>query len=176
MNLVEKANNTIVDFLSQYIPDLKVSCGTSYRYEINKDTIYWSFFTDVVSQRQDKYFIEFFEKELNCKPIDIIIYSIFHELGHKMTISQFDELQFDSYLSKVDEIEEMDDTKEKNFLYFNLPLERVASEWARDFINSHYEEINKWLNETFMPIVNKIIANFDECVAYVLSMEDFIIL
>lgn len=176
MNLVEKANNAIVDFLSQYVPDIEVFCGTSYRYEINEDTIYWSFFTNEASKRQDKYFIKFFEKELNCKSMDIVIYSLLHELGHKMTIDQFTELEFDSYLAKVDEIEEMDDTEDKNFLYFNLPLERAASEWARDFINTYYEEIQKWFNEVFMPIVNEIIIDFDDCAAYILQMEGFMVI
>ena len=174
MEIIEKANKSISDFLSKYSPNTKVSCGIDFQYDISDDIVRWSFLSSEALDRQEETFCEFFEQELKCRKINSFVYSILHEFGHKMTINNFNEIQFDGYLSRVDEIEDMTFSKERDFLYYNLPIERAASEWARDFIEAHFDEIQEWFQNTFMLIIDEICNNFDECMKYVLDEEELI--
>ena len=64
-------------------------------------------------------------------------------------------------------------SKEREFLYYNLPIERAASEWARDLIDAHFDEIYDWVYNSFMYIADEICNNFNECMKYVLDEEGY---
>lgn len=79
---------------------------------------------------------------LNYYEVDIenyfFVFSLLHEVGHFFTMAQFldpDNLAFDLFMRLgVCEMEE------DNQLYFLLPAEKAANEWAIDYISDHLEQ------------------------------------
>ena len=68
-------------------------------------------------------------------------YSILHELGHYFTADSLDDelendLEMRTALSMVDE-DTAKENKELQDLYYNLPLEFAATEWAIEYANKH---------------------------------------
>ena len=104
-------------------------------------------------KRNDKYFENFVNK-LNpeCHKINPFLISLLHEIGHIETYTEEDKEEKDLLYSllKVKYNEELDDKKleEYNNMYFKIPLEQNATEWAIDYALSHLDlmEKYKWLH------------------------------
>ena len=75
----------------------------------------------------------------------IEVWSILHELGHFMTIDDV-ELTEEEVLARMickdKTVEEVAASIELQDLYFDLPLEWEATEWAIDFITTNPEAVN----------------------------------
>ena len=69
------------------------------------------------------------------------LYSFFHELGHHETYDDISDRDYEygrmvkAYLADKEELDEYD-----LYTYFNLPIERAATEWAIAYINDHTPE------------------------------------
>ena len=167
MKAVDNINEIIAKFLSNY-GKVKVICSTEFEYNTTKDIISWSFLT---SERQDRTFCDFFERELKCPKCNSFIYSIFHEYGHKMTLGSFTELDWDLYQLNLDELYGVCDGDERDYLYYHLPIEIAASQWAVNFIKLHYDEIVLWFNDIFTPAINELFHD-DELAALISELVE----
>ena len=152
MKAVDNINEIIAKFLSAY-GEVKVECSTHFEYDFVDNIISWSFLT---SERQDKTFSDYFERVLECPKCNTFIYSIFHEYGHKMTLGSFTELDWDWYLYCLDELGDIEDANERDYIYYQLPMERAASQWAVNFIKLHYDEIKLWFENEVYPSFDKM--------------------
>lgn len=123
--------------------------------DIGPDFCYWSGssridYTLVVSENQDKWFKEFAHSlmpELNC---DIFLLSLMHELGHHETIDDIEddeELWRACWEVKKELNSKEERTKEDNFTYFNLPDEKMATEWGLHYMKTHPAEISELWNQ-----------------------------
>ena len=104
MELVERVNKIIEDFLTPIGGPVKVSCGLDFTYCEDDNEITWSFLT---CERQDRNFNKLFEEELNCHMCNFI-YSLFHEYGHKMTLNSFDSEAHLAYREAKEQLGELD--------------------------------------------------------------------
>lgn len=153
MEAVDKVNALIKDFLAPYA-DVNIVCSSDFYYDDESNEIGWSFLSN---ERQDRTFCDFFENTLHCPICNTFIYSIFHEFGHKMTYNSFSGVDWMVYRLQVDDIECIsEDKEEREYIYYNLPIERAASEWAVNFITEHLEEIKDWFDNYFVDAANKI--------------------
>lgn len=79
------------------------------------------------------------ENKTELEKIDILMYSLYHEIGH-LKSEQGD------FISKVGR--KIANTSNKiglkklsRLIYYNLPEERNATQWACDYISNHYNKI-----------------------------------
>lgn len=167
MKTLDEINKSIEKFFFIY-GKVNVVCSTDFYYDFEKNEIGWSFLT---VERQDQTFSDFFEKELSCPICNSFIYSIFHEYGHKMTLGDFSEADWDKYQLALDGIEGINDNNKKDYEYYKLPIELAASQWAVNFIIAHYTEIVIWFETDFLPALNKLFED-DELAAFITELVE----
>lgn len=82
--------------------------------------------------------------------------SFFHELGHHETYDDISDRDYEygrmvkAYLADKEELNDYD-----LYTYFNLPIERAATEWGVAYINDHLPEVLE-LNQKIHNIVDEI--------------------
>lgn len=157
-----KLNKILNDFLKEYecevSPEEKFSYCDEYNlitYTLNKPTF------------SDKCFYDNFVNRLNLPTIDNdFVFSLLHELGHHETFDFFDDDDWDIYYNTVEMLEKKiaiiginvlyntideEDSfpllKELNQCYYNLEIEKLATEWAVNFIKNNTELVIDLINK-----------------------------
>lgn len=126
-----------------YIP---YECSDSNNAEIT--------YTILVSKRMDDMFYDY-AKSLGLKvDCGIFILSLLHEVGHHIT---YDDIDVDTWNYDIDVKATLTDSDEDCQEYFRLESEKVATQWAVNFINNHYVEV-----ERFAEDMQNAIAKFIE--------------
>lgn len=86
----------------------------------------------------------------NCKYINPFLLTILHEIGHIKTWNQKDDDERSAINTALEIAYNKKLIKYKTYcnMYFNIPLERKATEWAINFALSHLDLIDKysWLH------------------------------
>lgn len=103
-------------------------------------------FTVFMTERIDRLFAKFISDTFNYKVTDMFLISILHEVGHHVTLDDFEDEELNDEWKRKSRIEwELDDSNydEKMMEYFNLPSERAATAWAVSYMRAHEEEINR---------------------------------
>ena len=67
-----------------------------------------------------------------------MIFSLLHEIGHYMTIDNFNDEDLETDLFMRNMIQMMDEEKQGE-MYINLPMEDAATSWALEFIKNNFE-------------------------------------
>jgi len=145
MEAIDNISRSISEFFNAYAP-VNVTCALDYYYDLDKNEIAWSFLTS--SDRGDELFVNFFENELGCPTLNCFLYSILHEFGHRMTLTE-DMLQEHQVFMKQIADEESGD--ELQLKYMRMPVELVASQYAVEFAKAHYDEIADWYDDVLLP-------------------------
>jgi hypothetical protein len=137
----------IQSFLEREGFDVRVGCDTDFVYEYATSTVYYAL---VVSDNSSKWFREYALSKGLKYDCGSFFLSLFHELGHHMTMDLIDD---DEYWEGVEKKKGLDGSKkEDNFFYFDLPDERAATEWAIDYINNNQEKIQELYNSIKLDI------------------------
>ena len=141
---IEKIINT---FIHENIDEeLVVKKGVDFDYYYGSDVITY---TLTENKRMDKLFMDFSIEEgltVNCS---VFLLSLFHEIGHYMT---FDDLEEEDFAYSCDVKALLGTTDDDVKIYFRLPIEIAATEWAINYINEHPTEIStleKAINKLF---------------------------
>ena len=92
------------------------------------------------------------------------ILSFLHEIGHIYTYTRFNEIKYNFCTTLIKEIQaKHTNPKYLNFFYncyFNLKLEKLADQWAMDFIKNNQELVDQWqimLQENYNKVMPKFI-------------------
>lgn len=146
MNIIKRIG--IKKFVREIDKDIKVKFQKfDMECDVYEDIIYIG---ETYDKRTDEYFMNFVKKIRPECNVPVFLLSLLHEIGHIMTYDedemdnkdmiygllkmQFDESkQDDAALQKYDE------------MYFNIPLERNATEWGIDFAMNNPELIKKYM-------------------------------
>lgn len=124
--------------------------GTDFYYYYKQNKIEYSV---LVSERMDKLFLNYAKTIGLEKEIPIFILSLLHEIGHSKTYDTLtpEEVELSQATKAI-----LDGEKDQDcFEYFNTPEEKIATEWAIEFINNNYNRLIKWYNNNFIPVINK---------------------
>lgn len=78
------------------------------------------------------------------------IFSLFHEIGHYMTIEQVDIIS-ENYLRELIHQTETDLTKIQ-YAYFNLESEKLANDWAYWYFTSCFDECKRFTKKV-LPLI-----------------------
>lgn len=105
-------------------------------------------FTIAMEERADRVFAQFIAKTFQYKVKDMFLLSLLHEVGHHLTLEDFEDDELDREWKHKSKIEwEIDDTNydEKLMEYFNLPSEYAATAWAVSYMRDHEKELfRRW--------------------------------
>lgn len=143
---LKRVNRIINEFTSQFGLDAHIEPDFGY-YRDDHSVAY-----SLVVCSADQYFIPYCNHIDNRVKADVFLVSLMHEIAHHFTQFNFSNEEW----IKTDEIKEHISTQltkypEKaakwNNVYFNLSVERAATEWALHYMVVHSDEIEAFWNE-----------------------------
>lgn len=133
--------------------DLTTRFEQDFGYYHNENVIAFGLLT---TERNEKCFGQFVE-DLGGNSNFGFLNSFFHELGHYETYDDISDREYEygqmvkAYLADKEELNDYD-----LYTYFNLPIERTATEWAVAYMNDHTPEVVE-LNRKIRDIVDELI-------------------
>ena len=141
---VDTITNILDDFLDEFGATSRL--GVEFGYLERKNLIEYAVAIEPVS---DGAFMANFHRlapEINC---DTFLISFLHELGHHMTMPDLTEEDYWYCVDTVDVLEEEITTpglpKERimeiHQQYYDLPIERMATDWAIEYIFDNVEKV-----------------------------------
>lgn len=142
----DKIDELVSDFCAEFDCDA----------EFNDEFCYWSDdetigYTIIVGELSDEAWTEYVKDTFNYTIENIFVFSLLHELGHHFTLNNYSNRE----RKKEDEAVNFIEAKLKKSItketdkqlykeYFNLPLERVATEWAVNYARSNKEKLDSF--------------------------------
>ena len=136
-----KIDNILNGFLEPFECTARLSTDFAYFNAENLIT-----YSVAVASRCEDSFMTFVKDLFPEIDADIFLWSILHELGHHETEDDFDEDEWEDYMIKST-------TVKTDMEYYNLPIERAATEWAGEFMLEHTDEITALWKELQAAIV-----------------------
>ena len=140
---IENIENILNKFLESF--ECTAELGSDFSYWYSDSLINFAL---VVSKSNDIDFRDFckeLQPQLHC---DIFLLSFMHELGHHETVDEWEDEEYLDMKIQKEKINKMKvSQKEKNFMYFNIPDEKRATEWGLKYIMAHQTEIMQLWNE-----------------------------
>ena len=134
---LENIENILNNFLKEFDCEAEISSDFAYWSAKNLITVALT-----VSESNDRDFQEFCRKLEPSLQCDTFLLSFFHELGHHETIDEWEDDEYLDMMIQKEKINKMKvSQKEKNFIYFNTPDEKRATEWGLTYIMNHSQEI-----------------------------------
>lgn len=166
----KEIEKTVLDFVKPF-GIKKVKYSDEFLYKPKKKEIHFSIFPYLCDG--DIEFVEFLN---NFYGVDIkkyyYVFSLMHEVGHHLTSENVytsdDDIAFDFFMRLG--VCQMEDD---NQLYFLLPAEKAANEWAINFIENNldlcwdfeqkYDALMEkmWKNKRFIKWKNKILDKYE---------------
>lgn len=147
---VENIENILNKFLEPF--ECMAELGSDFSYWYSESLICFAL---AVAESNDIDFRDFCKKlqpELHC---DIFLLSFMHELGHHETLDEWDDEEYLDMKIQKERINKMKvSQKEKNFMYFNIPDERRATEWGLQYMMEHQTEMTLLWNELRQAILS----------------------
>lgn len=136
--------------------------------EFNDEFCYWHDdctigYNLIVGVESDLAWTEYVKETFDYSIKNIFVFSILHEVGHHFTMDDFSKTDLRKEFQKVEKIEavlsESDDVETDRKLYkeyFDLPMERTATEWAVGYarknpttLRNFWKKLEKALKEFY---------------------------
>lgn len=149
---ITEIKNILDTWLKENDFDLTTRFEQDFAYYHNENVIAFGLLT---TERNNECFGNFVE-DLGGYGNWGFLNSFFHELGHHETYEDISDSDYDygqmvkAYLADKEELNDYD-----LYTYFNLPIERTATEWGIEYINNHTSEVAE-LNKKIRNVVDKI--------------------
>lgn len=142
---LENVTNTIRKFFDNNHWDVDIAPDTDFYYKEQSEKIAYSF---VVPDRQDKLFQNYaIELGLNYN-CDTFLLALLHEVGHHETLWLMDPDDRDRDELFIAELELTGSMTDETILkYYRCERERLATQWAVDFINKNPNVVREFWNE-----------------------------
>ena len=153
-DILNNINAILEDWLDKYL-DLDITCRADtdfylyYNDENDEHGIAWSTFQSEADTQRFKIFI----KEALAVDVDQChpwLLSFFHEVGHEMTMDNFSDEELEEDRNQRNAIAAEEDPD--YFTYFNLPVEKAATEWGVNFIIQNQDLVTDLLYDVMEQI------------------------
>lgn len=152
--MIETLKQNIIDickqFIAQNIPqaqEVSIEFDTDFSFGPRTHTIYLAL---IEIEECVKDFADFC---ISCglpeDGFDDFGFSFLHELGHFMTWNEIpvsDIIEYNYIAKKINEDDDMSN-HERNLIYFNLPVEKIATEWAINFVKNNFNQYASFCNQ-----------------------------
>lgn len=146
----KELNNIIKKFVKPF--GCKVKMDTDFAYYPEQKLLTWSPF---VMNKADRYFNEYVQDNYPDIEADIFLWSLLHEVGHHMTYNIWSDDEFENaekikFWAETQLQEKLvTPTQERlcYLMYFSTCDEEQATKWAADYMDSHFERVEKFWKE-----------------------------
>lgn len=145
---VEELNRVVNGFTEKF--GLRAELGEDFAYYPESEVVTYSL---LINERADRTFSTFLRKNFPDIEADLFLWSLLHEVGHHMTIDQWEENEQDEFDERKDRLsllyrEEVDGSEEEIdnlfYDYYKTPDEFEATSWAADYMRENPEEVEKF--------------------------------
>lgn len=138
---VKKLDKSVTKLVRAYICD-DIRCHFNTEFAVVDENVYYSLFQSEETDRIWAAWLKDTYGRRYKKDFSTFVLSFLHEIGHYFTIDDYDDA-FDEKANLVIDFDADSDEEivEKNRAYWELPVEKAATDWAIDFYNSHREEM-----------------------------------
>jgi hypothetical protein len=130
--------------------DVRVSSNKDFAYEYATSTVYYSFLVPKMGGELHKKYALAHGLEYDCGSFFL---GLLHEVGHHFTLDDLEEDEEEYCMKTKKKLH--GESVEDNFIYFDLPDEKLATEWAINYINKNKAKLFKLAIE-IQPIINNI--------------------
>ena len=122
----------IREFVANIDPEIKVFRGSRFEVDIEEEKIYLG---NKRFDRVSALFLDYWEDHFRNLPLNWLVLSILHEVGHIMTQDTELDDNRDLLTSMYDFMFSSGAINEQEYFkaYFGIPAERLATEWGIDF-------------------------------------------
>lgn len=164
MNGLEKIDEIINDFVAQF--DCDAEFGNEFLYWHDDSTIQYALIIGVTS---DVVWTEYVKATFDYDIENIFVFSLLHEIGHHYTMDLFSKEQLNTEFRKAGKIEE--NLRESNSIlidkgyylqYFDLPMEKIATEWAVKYAKKNRKKLEKFWDTLQQALNDFYMANLTE--------------
>ena len=145
-NKFEKAVNDIVQ---SFDPDYHTMLATDFMADVEELTVYFSV---VIIEREDKIFMEdIYNRDNNLPVLSNLLWSLLHEVGHLETCDEM----IDDEIERIN-ISLLSETQPDlaSKKYHKLYNERIATDWAVDFVRNNIDQCLSWDNVLLTELPN----------------------
>lgn len=154
---VKKLNKAITSLVHDYITD-EVDCKFNTNFCVLDDVVYYSLMQDEMTDRIWALWLAQTYGDRYQANFSTFVLSFLHEIGHFYTIDDFDdeeeEIEQKKSLLIVNYDTDTDaEIAQKNFDYWELPVEKAATDWAINFYNNHIPEMRNFYTKMMNAIV-----------------------
>lgn len=123
------------DFLKPFGVDSDFS--SDFSYDPEDDRVYFSL---LIGERQERLFRKYVQEKFNYTIPNIFMLTLLHEVGHAYTFFSFSKDEIRTARRAKEHLEK--ELKRNNIdsvyiRYFDLPIEKVATEWAIAYYKKH---------------------------------------
>lgn len=143
--------DTITEYLQEFLDrnelDCGVALGTDFSYIYPRSLVTY---TLVVTDIQQDSFLKFAESLFPEIRADIFLWSFLHEVGHHETLDDFEDIYHQAYHQLINSGIELSDE-----YYYNLPIEKAATEWAGEFMKNNVSEVQRLWNN-IQPVLKRL--------------------
>jgi hypothetical protein len=136
----------IQNFVNEIDNNIKVKKSKVFECEIEKNQI---FVSDKNYTKDTELFMKWLETLKEYQPINFILISILHEIGHIETYTEELEEERNKMYSMYSFLNKQGimSTEELNNLYFEIPDEKNATLWGLNYYVNNKEKCNKLLQD-----------------------------
>lgn len=141
---INKINDIINEFLEPF--ELTAELGTDFDYSFLEDKIHYAL---VVGDTSSNLFLKDAEARFPDVHADVFLWSLLHEIGHSETLDDLDDGVEELCMEIKRELNEHQDwsTEIRYTIYFNCPDEKAATDWAGEYLTTHFKEISLFWNK-----------------------------
>jgi hypothetical protein len=104
-------------------------------------------YTLVLTERFDRLFNQFLEATYTDITAPIFIWSLLHEIGHGETEDDIDIDLLNKYNTYKNNLDPQSD--EDTLKYYLTPDEKIATDWAYNYIKNNYNKLVKFWHELY---------------------------
>ena len=135
---LDRIKDLVNDFLSPF--ELECEFDTDFGYYPIHNLVSISL---VTIDRASKNFLSFVNKEFGDITADIFLWSLLHEIGHHETWDDLTDSELELSAALKDAITDNENVSDngRDFIYFYIPDEYAATEWAANYMIENSQEI-----------------------------------
>lgn len=142
---MEELKTFVENFVKEINQDIKVEFETQFVSSITEKTIYIGLLPLIQGYKSNEDLQEIY-KQKGFEYNDFHIFALLHEIGHIESVKDFNDfelfMQMLVYRTDVEELNK-NSKNDREFLekYIELPVEKMANEWALDFYKTNKQKI-----------------------------------
>lgn len=151
---INKLNKNITAMVNEYICE-DITCKFNTCFAMAEDRLYYSLFVDEDMDRDWQIWLHDTYGDRYSDDFSTFVLTFLHEVGHYFTEDDFDDDVEKKQALVIDaDLDDEETTVSKRRTYWELPVEKAATDWAIDFYNNNKEQMKNFYKDVMTFISN----------------------